>query len=496
MHYKTLSLWLAALGFIGTAAAQPAAQSLRYRVETGGNVSNGKYAPLWFTANRYGLSSAEANSGYLRAGVDYRLQLPRHWKLHTGLDLAAAVNQTAGFVVQQAFADLSWKQFTLSIGSKERPGFPLQKNTALSSGMMVEGPNARPVPQVRAEISRYLPVPGTRGWLALKGHLAYGQFTDGRWQRHFAAAGQNYGTDIRYHSKSLMFRLGNRRKLPVEFEFGMLMAAQFAGDQWRKNADGSSSLMVDMPDGADSYLKAFFPSSGGSDTPWGDQVNVEGNHVGSWNFALNYYGGSWKVRAYLEHFFDDHSQMTWQYGRWKDGQLGLEITLPRNRWVNTVVWETMSTKDQTGPLLYDSFAGSLGYQVSAGDNYYNNYLYQGWQHWGMGMGNPLLPGPLYNADGSITFKSNRVKSQHLGFDGQPAPDWSYRVLLSYARHWGTYAAPLDKVRHNFSSLYEVTWTPARARGWSASLSLGLDRGNYPGNSTGGMLTLRKEGIIF
>ena len=71
--------------------------------------------------------------------------------------------------------------------------------------------------------------------------------------------------------------------------------------------------------------------SGGSDTPWGDQVNVEGNHLGSWNFAINYYLKDWKFRAYLEHFFDDHSQMFWQYGRWKDGQIGIEITLPKNR---------------------------------------------------------------------------------------------------------------------------------------------------------------------
>ena len=204
----------------------------------------------------------------------------------------------------------------------------------------------------------------------------------------------------------------------------------------------------------------------------------------------------WKFRAYLEHYFDDHSQMVWEYGRWKDGQLGIDITFPKNRWISAVVWEAMSTKQQTGPILYDDFAGTLGYQVSARDNYYNNYCYQAWQHWGQGMGNPLLPGPIYNKDGKITFKSNRVRSHHLGYEGEPSPEWNYRVLISFVRHWGTYATPLDKQRKQFSSLYEITYLPAWANGWSATLGMGLDRGNYLGNSTGGILTIRKTGRIF
>ena len=187
--------------------------------------------------------------------------------------------------------------------------------------------------------------------------------------------------------------------------------------------------------------------------------------------------------------------MFWQYGRWKDGQIGIEITLPKNRWVSSILWEDMSTKDQTGPILYDSFAGSLGYQISAGDNYYNNYCYQAWQHWGQGMGNPLLPGPIYNKDGKITFKSNRVRANHLGIEGNPSDEWNYRILVSFARHWGTYSTPLDKQRKQFSSLYEVTYSPQWAKGWSTSVSMGLDRGNYLGNSTGGMLSIKKTGSI-
>ncbi len=471
--------------------------SFVYRVELDATAGSGTYAPLWFTGNRYGLSSVQPNSGYLLAGIAYEKQFPRDWRIEAGLDLTAAVHHAQNVAIHQIYSDFSWKKLTLSIGSREREGFPLTKNTALSSGMLVEGPNTQPIPQIRVEIKDYLQVPGTRGWLAFKGHLAYGSFTENGWQEDFVRPGQTFVKDVLYHSKSLMLRLGNKEKLPLELEFGILMATQFGGDQYLKHEDGSTEKIVDMPNDLKAYWKAFLPQSGGTETPEGEQVNVEGNMLGSWNFALNYYLGEWKFRAYLEHYFEDHSQMFWEYGRWKDGQLGLEITFPRNRWITSAVWESLSTKDQTGPLQYDSFWGQFPeYQISANDNYYNHYIYGAWQHQGMGMGNPLLPGPAYNENHEITIRSNRVRAQHLGLSGQPTSEWGYRILLSFVRHWGTYNNPLDKQRKQFSSLYEATYTPSWAKGWSASLALGLDRGNYLGNSTGGMLTVKKTGIIF
>lgn len=476
---------------------QQADSILTYRIEAGAQAGNGTYAPLWFTGNRYGLISNEPNTAYFRAGITYQKEFKHYWHLHAGIDLAGGTNLISNFQLRQFYADFGWKVLNLSFGHKERTGFPLDKNERLSSGMLVEGANARPIPQIRAEITDYLNVPGTKGWLAFKGHLAYGQFAENDWQKDFVQPGGIYVKDVLYHSKSLMFRLGNKDKLPVEFEFGILMAAQFGGDQWRKNADGTDEKVLDMPDGLNAYWKAFLPQAGGNDTPFGEQTNVEGNQVGSWNFALNYYLNEWKFRAYLEHYFEDHSQMFWEYGRWKDGQLGVEVTFPHNKWIKSFVWESMNTKDQSGPLLYNKIEGQFPeYQISGLDFYYNHYIYGAWQYMGMGMGNPLLPGPLYNKDHSISFRSNRMRSQHFGIEGDPTQEFNYRILLSFSRHWGTYYNPLDKQRKQFYSLYEVTYSPSKLKGWSTTVALGLDRGNYLGNNTGGMLTVRKCGTIF
>lgn len=485
--------------FLLLVSASPAfsQHELSYKVEMSGTTSGGTYTPLWLSANRFGTGVVSGTGGYLMAGAYYNNRIDNDWRIDTGLDMIGGKSLVSRFRIHQAYMDVSWKFLSLSIGSKERYGFPLEKNTLLTSGWMTEGPNSRPVPQIRGEIHDFLSIPGLNGWLAFKGHLAYGLFLDSKWQENFVTQGKYFTRGAKYHSKSILFRLGNRKVLPLEFEFGMIMATQFGGARYKKEKDENVSMVMDMPDDLGAYWSAFFPQAGGSDTSFGEQMNVEGNMLGSWNFALNYYLGKWKLRAHLDHYFEDHSQMFWEYGRWKDGQLGIEITPPENRFVTSVLWEGLSTHDQTGPIAYEARWNYFkDKQTSGFDNYYNHGIYNAWQYYGNAMGNPLLPGPLYNDDHSISFKSNRVKAQHFGVCGNPTSEISWRVLATFSRHWGTYATPLDKVRRQNYSLAEVSYSPQWAKGWSVTVAGAIDRGNYLGNSTGGMLTFRKCGVIF
>lgn len=501
------------LGFICVAATFPflvkaetqdtSDTTLIYNVETSVNVGSGDYAPLWFTSNRFGLSSEEPNSGYLRAGIEYNKSLKHRWHIGAGLDLAGAFNSTSGFRIQQAYADFSWRVLNLSIGSKER--YSEGKNPLLSSGGLVEGSNTRPVPQVRVEIADYYTVPGTKGWFAFKGYIAYGRFVDDNWQEDFARSNhQTYVEDVLYHSKMLMLKIGNKEKFPLEAELGMLMSAQFGGKRhsfsYNETLGEWTETVTSSPRDLKTFAKVFAAKSGGSNSLSGDQVNVEGNHVGSWNFALNYYLSDWKFRVYLEHFFDDHSQMFLEYGRWKDGQLGFEISVPKNKFVSTLLWECIATKDQSGPILYDGdsrFANAAysGVQVSAMDDYYNHYFYQSWSHYGLGLGCPLLAGPIYNTDGNMEYRSNRMRAHHVGLSGNPTDEWGWRALVSYSLQWGTYSNPLDKICSQLSSLYEVTYSPKNLDGWHFTLAGAVDHGDYLGNSGGAMITIRKEGVL-
>lgn len=463
-------------------------KGLNYKIEAGATLSGGEHTPFWLVANKHGLSSIRKNNAYLDAGIFRDMEKDKDFSYALGLEMAGASRFTSKFFIQQAYADVRYRWLQLSIGSKER-GSEL-KNDELSSGGMTFSTNARPIPQVRLSIPEYTPVPFTKHWLHIKGHIAYGRFTDDNFQERFTGGHSKFTKGAYYHSKAAFVKVENE-KSPVSVELGLEMAAQFGGDCYYPNGDGTY-VVVPTPNKLKDFIKVFIPSGGGSDASESDQINILGNHVGSYSAAVSYRFPEWKVKAYYEHFFEDRSGMVFTYGMWKDCLAGLEVTLPRNPFVTSVVGEFIYTKHQTGAFHYlEGFDAPF----TGADNYYNNGQYAGWEHWGQGLGNPLLTAPIYNADGDLAFKSNRVKGFHLGLNGSPSPEIDYRILVSVVKHWGTYGAPFRTIRRNHNGLLEVTYKPARIDGWSFTLAGAADGGNMLGDSWGGMLTIRKTGLI-
>ena len=71
------------------------------------------------------------------------------------------------------------------------------------------GINARPVPQARLALPDYWVVPGTKGWISVKGHIAYGKTTDEGWQKDFTMQKSRFTEDVLYHSKAGYLKIGN-----------------------------------------------------------------------------------------------------------------------------------------------------------------------------------------------------------------------------------------------------------------------------------------------
>ena len=452
------------------------------------------YSPLWLNANTYGLSGVEGNNGYLRLGLfhDAHADQSHNWRLGYGVDLAVSYNFTNTFTIQQLYADLEYKKVRLSIGSKERP---MQlKNQRLSSGSQTLGINSRPIPEVRFEIPEYISLTGKSDWVGIKGHFGYGMMTDGRWQEDYVAPGQHYAKNALYHSKAGYLRIGNEKRFPLVFEGGLEMACQFGGKIY--NPIGSELPVIEMGHGIKDFFKAIY--GGGSDATDNIYANAAGNTLGSWLFSLSYKGKDWKIRAYYDHFFEDHSQMFLEYG-WLDGMYGLEITLPQNRFVNEVVYEYLNTTYQSGPVYHDN-TGTIPDQISGVDNYYNHNLYAGWEHWGQAIGNPLFHSPLYNNNGSLEFIGNRFHAHHFGISGNPTKNISYRILYSYMENWGKYDVPYLDKKYSHSFLSEINYNLPKFKkvdlsGWSVGASFAFDRGKEIGDNTGGRITIRKSGLF-
>lgn len=471
-------------------------QGVDYKVETAVVSSHGM-SPLWLNANRYGLSSVKGDNGFLSAGLfrSTKQDAEDQWRIGYGVQIAGAYNFSSSFMVQQMYADLEYKLVRLSIGSKERP--MAFKNQQLSTGSHTFGINARPVPEVRFELPEYWSITGKSNWAAIKGHVGFGMMTDGNWQEDYVVPGHNYAKNALYHSKAGYLRVGNEEKFPVVFEGGLEMACQFGGTIYNPvGRNGAQSGKLEMGTGFSNFVDALLGT--GSDATDGDYANAAGNTLGSWLFSLSYFGKGWKLKAYYDHFFEDHSMMFFEYG-WKDGLIGVEATLPQNPFVSTIVYEFMNTTYQSGPVYHDHTT-AIPDQISGVDNYYNHNLYLGWQHWGQSMGNALFTSPVYRNDGTLLFKGNRFKAHHIGISGNPMKGLNYRLLYTFMKNWGTYANPSADILKNNSLLCEVNYELPKIGnvsldGWSVGLAYAFDRGKYLGNNTGFQLSISKRGCL-
>ena len=492
------------------------ADSLHYKVELQATLSSGDHSPLWLNANRYGLSSVEPRYGYLRGAVERPLSADdgRRWGVGYGLDLFGGANVRGyggsglkGPLVQQAYVEARWLKMVLTVGSKQQP--MELKNQSLSSGSQVLGINARPVPQVRLLLPDYWTVPFTRSWVAVKGHVAYGKTTDDNWQESFTQGQSKYTRDALYHSKAGYLRIGKPGK-PLSVELGLEMACQFGGQSYT-NHDSDSYRWVDNGSGVKDFFAALIPGQGG-ETVEDMYRNSEGNHLGSWQARVNLDYPKWALGVYAEHFYEDQSSMFFLdydgYGTgtdWdkkqksrfflydpKDALLGAELRLKDLSWLNTVLLEYVYTKYQSGPIYHDH-TQNINTHISGRDNYYNHYIFTGWQHWGMVMGNPLYRSPLYNDNGEIVVQNNRFVAWHLGLSGQPTARLGYRVLATTQKGYGTYFKLYREPRTSVSLMAEAAY--ALPQGWSVKGAVGYDHGDIYGDQTGFQLTVAKTGLL-
>lgn len=491
MNFKNLYTALAIAGGIACSHNASAAwnDSIRYKAEFAVTLSSGDHTPLWLTANRYGFSSLERNNLWLRLGAFKDMDRSKKFDWGAGIDMGVGSRLQSTFMPQQLYAEVKYRCLDAMIGAKEiYDGFV---DRDLSSGSLTQGFNSRPIPQIRVGIFDYADVWGCKEMFAIKGHIAYGVFTDNWWIKRWVDKNSNYTLNTLYCSRAIYFRGGNAAKFPLEGELGLLMDTEFGGKDWIPDSKGGGHWEK-HPTYPKAWIKAFLPMKGGSDTSMGEQTNVEGNFLGNWSLSLKWRDPKgWMVRLYYQHFFEDHSMMFFDYP-WKDGLYGVHGKLPRNPFVSDISYEFLYMKDQSGAVYWDH-TPTIDYQVSGRDEYYNHYIYNGWQHWGQGIGNPLLRAPLYNSNHVLQFYSTRVISHHAALKGEPSANIGWRVLASHTRSWGTYNHPFPHTMDNFSWLAEVKYHPRSLKGWEATLSLAGDHGHLLGDSFGCMLSISKSG---
>ena len=492
----------------------------------------GDNSPFWLVSNKNGLSSFDTANGYIRYGVGINGTFGKkgNWTYSSCIDLKTGYNHNSRPVVHQLYADVSYKWLTLSVGAKERNaemrGFNslcgVNGNEVLASfsslafnglgelgtGGLVYSGNSSPIPQVYIGVPEYVTIKGTKSLLKLRGHIAYGIFLDNKFQENFTAINPKakYNKYALYHSKSFFMEVGNVNKFPLKAEAGIEMHSQFGGNVYTH----SKGKYLSMPTRFKDFLKAFIPAGGDEMVPFTEQSNITGNQVGNWHLALTLDTKPVEVQLYGEHMFEDFSQLFFlEYQNninnkrtlvsypWRDIMLGMSIKNKTGflKFISNISYEYVSTYDQSG-ACYNDPNDYFVEQMDGWDSYYNHAIYSGWHNYGMGIGNPLVFSPLYNDDGSLEFKANRMRAHNVGVNGcfGRKNEFLYRLVYTYSENWGTYINPFFEKKYTTSLLADFIYSPNN-KSWLVSASVACDRSNYIGNNVGVMFSFVKVGLF-
>ena len=496
---------------VDTAVVLPAGERPQFLFdpEIIANFSTGdQFAPYYIVSNAGALTTnANGIAAYLHAErpLERRDRLEYGYGVgvlagyHNQLDYSRYNPQTKDFFInptnhgtlslRELWAGIKWRSLFLYAGMKpeERSLF----NQRLGVGDLVMSDNARPVPQVRAGFIDFQDIPFTRGWVQIQGEVAWGKFSDNGWlEDRFNYYNSFYTTGVWMHYSRCYFRTNPR--MPFYVTVGMQQATQFGGTwhQWRDGHEyASHHTDVRFKD----FINALFPWTGGSSDSEGDQAYYSGNHLGSWDLMLTYrFRNGSTLKGYMQSPWEDGSGIGKLNG-W-DGVWGLEYSFaPGTPIIKTVLAEYVDLTNQSGPMHWapGDFPGTqVTGQATGADDYYNNYMYNGWANYGRSIGTPFVKGTMYNRDGYLRFTDNRVRGFQLGAEGSVGQLLDWRALFSYRTSWGTPLLPSLEKRHDTSMLLEAAHNVHAVKGLRVGLQIAWDAGNLYEGQFGALLKVR------
>jgi hypothetical protein len=476
--------------FLSRLAQSQTTPAFSSTAEIGGFVSSSRQVPFWLRANQWGTVPLPSPIGTARVGAHYlshrthadstHRKPPLHWEF--GAEGIANAGKTSQLLLPEAYAKLHWKQLELLVG-RERQIIGIVDST-LSSGSYSWSGNALPVPMARLGFSDYVPFSFLKNFISIKGSFAHGWFWD------------TYIRKSYLHQKTLYGRFG-KPEGNVHVEVGMVHHVMWGGE---------ADYLVNNPVAVNGKLTSTFQNyvlgvvlaqipkekANGQITTF-DGVNRIGNHLGHYDFALDWRIRNIKFTLYRQHPFEDASGL--QFQNLPDGLSGLSL---RRRVTSSsffswqgLVFEYLVTKDQTG----DDFT-IPGSRFTGGDAYFNHVQYiEGWSYKGSGLGTPLIPNKYEVREGvplnNLFFPTNRIILYHLGLEGLLAQKVRVLLKISNSQHYPSALTPrTDPMYRQFSSLLSLDAPLARWGSTRLKAQIAYDKGDVLPNSFGGYLGIK------
>lgn len=426
--------------------------------------SSGEVAPTGLHFNRYGEISSMPHSGIIWLGVIKPATRPNRWFDYDGAAVLSGrvagtqrsadthrIEATGFFHALYAHVRL----YIIDITAGIKPVFYGPGDEALSSGGLLFSTNTHPIPRISIGIDRWTAFPGLFGYVEVKGGITHGWMGDKN----------EYVSKTLLHHKYIGGRVGG--KLPVNISYEFHHAAQWGG---------YSATLGDLGNDLRAMKHVFFAQGGGNSR--NEQLNAQGNHLVSQTLCLTGKGEGWHVDLYWQDIQEDGRFRFLGTGQnAKDGLWGICVEQAHWPFISGMTFEVLQTTDQSGP-----WHDRDGMVFGGNDTYYWNSIYlQGWTYFDRTIGSPLL-----------TPHNSRVWAYHAGVKGD-IYGFRYRITGTYADYYGRY----NNYNHtqNTAVMIEVKKTVEKAWGLEFGIALTGDFGSRYGNSFGGMITVRKQGII-
>ena len=475
------------------------------------NAGNSELAPYYISSNCGGVITQQY-SALVTASLERNIDTRKRFSWGAGVSLWGGYSSSAGyqrykgdgqfevqkqhparFWIEAAYVEAKYRSL-FAVAGQAFKSSPIVDG-ALSSGDLVWSNNSRPPVGLRAGFIDFQNIPFTKGWLQIKGEFGYFRELDDKWlENHYNYYNHFITTDVWLHYKRLHFRTNPDK--PVVFTIGAQSACQFGGTaDYYEN--GQVTRTVKMDADLKAFWRTFIAGSGGNSS--GDSF-VEGNHLGTWDIALQYNMSNYQhLRAYTQWLWEDGSGIGKMNGF--DGLWGIEFRQNGSYLVSGAVIEYIDFTNQSGPIHWtpnDHEDTPIISHSSVADDYYNNYIYNGYQSRGMSIGSPFVKSPLYNQDGYMRYRDNVLRGFHAAVEGWFTNDWHYRLQGSYRKAWGTPIIPRVGSVDDFSMALSVNYAPYWLRGFkvdglSVGATVAIDRGKLYGNNWGAQLGISYSG---
>lgn len=454
-----------------TAQIGDAFPSLTGHVTVGATGGSGVRTPFWLVMNRQGRRSPSGENAWVRGRVDGTFLSEGPVDLSGAADVLARGTVPATVYAHELYGRMEVGPFRVTVGrATHQQGIV---DSTLSMGSTTWSRNTSPIPALRLDMPRYLDVPGTNGFVGVKGTFAHGWFE-----------GDRFTERPYFHEKQGYIRILPQDG-PVQLHAGLIHNVMWGG---------THPTIGDLPDD----LKAFWRVASGTriddemadELPEGEDSGL-GNTVAAYDAAVTAQALGWKGAVYRE-FYVETAASRYLRNAW-DGLWGVNLVRRSGTGiVNRILYEHLRLVRHNAIWGADGRRGQRGREV-----YYNNFLYRnGWSYEGQVLGSPMALTDQYaprlvspDRDSDRPIINNIVVANHLGVAGHVTAGWDYKALLTYSRNHGAVFNPLS--RHDqVTMLVEGEGPLFSERDLSLRVGLAADFGAAFEDRIGGLLALR------